>query len=118
MTWDFLAETERFELSVPVRELHLSRVKSALRRQRGEVTIPPRIHADLRPHQVIPGLGWVALDALYALQNRPKSGHSGCSGTLGGPLARAMPRAVQPFSLVLPTQTGGVGLAAANRLGA
>ena len=84
----FSAETEGFEPSDPVRGLHLSRVKSALRSPAAPIAVLPRNHADLPPHQAIPVLRRVTLHALYALQERPESASSGCSGTLGGPLPR------------------------------
>ena len=94
----------------PVRGLHLSRVKSAFRSPVAAIAVLPRNHADLRPHQAIPVLRRVTLHALYALQERPESASSRCSGTLGGPLAgeplrlSVKPRWHTPVSL-LGTET-------------
>ncbi len=81
-----MAETERFELSVPKRELHLSRVKLAFWDPDTPTTVPPRNAADLLLYLAIPAPRPVARDALYSLHLRWNTPCPECSGTPGGPL--------------------------------
>jgi hypothetical protein len=81
------AETERFELSVPLWELHLSRVVLA---RRGAIAPPPppaREHATSLCFQASQAYHEGSRYALHARQYQPESASSGDAGSPGGHLA-------------------------------
>src|SRR5690606_22150050 len=75
---DFSAETEGFEPSVPLRELHLSRVKTARVAPLVETDTSLQIHAEFTLSQAISGPRLGGRKAHYPLQNRnsPRSPHA------------------------------------------
>ncbi|SBS71780.1 hypothetical protein MIPYR_20215 [uncultured Microbacterium sp.] len=96
LTGAFVAETEGFEPSVPVRELHLSRVKSRRSGHSALSAVAPLSDAKCRVDQALSVRIAAALGARYALLDRPVGGRSACSGTPGGHLARRVPPPREP----------------------